>query len=81
MHVTVYVNYACFNYVILTTTGASPCYSSHTKYQAGFHPGRSCAEQAFSLKTMLKIRAKRKAPTICTFIDFKYPKGEISEEF
>lgn len=41
------------------------------EYQAGFRPGRSCVEQIFNLKTVLRIKAIRNAPIICTFVDFQ----------
>jgi len=41
------------------------------EYQAGFRPNRSCSEQIFNLKTILKLRHTRRQPTICTFVDFQ----------
>ena len=41
------------------------------EYQAGFRPNRSCTEQIFNLKTILKYKAVRGATVICVFIDFK----------
>lgn len=41
------------------------------EYQAGFRPNRSCPEQIFNLKTVLKMRALRQKPVVCTFVDFK----------
>lgn len=49
-------------------------------YQAGFRPGRSCIEQIFNLKTILKHKAIRNAPIICTFVDFKKAYDSIDRQ-
>lgn len=41
------------------------------EYQAGFRPNRSCTEQIFNLKMILKHMALRGKPVICVFVDFK----------
>lgn len=41
------------------------------EFQAGFRPKRSCAEQIFNLKTIIRIKTLRHKPLICIFVDFK----------
>lgn len=40
-------------------------------YQAGFRKGRSCIEQIFNLKTILRVRTLQNKNTVVTFVDFK----------
>lgn len=41
------------------------------EYQAGFRKGRSCVEQIFNLKSILRTRALRGQNTVIVFVDFK----------
>lgn len=49
-------------------------------YQAGFRPNRSCPEQIFNLKAILKIKAIRSKPIVCTFVDFKKAYDSIDRQ-
>lgn len=50
------------------------------EYQAGFRPGRSCVEQILNLKNVLKMKALRNRPIVCTFIDFKKAYDSIDRQ-
>ena len=50
------------------------------EYQAGFRPGRSCAEQIFNLKTTVNYLSARNKKFFITFIDFKKAYDSIDRE-
>lgn len=50
------------------------------EYQAGFRKSRSCPEQIFNLKTILRIRAMRNLNTVVTFVDFKKAYDSIDRQ-
>ena len=48
------------------------------EYQAGFRKGRSCAEQIWNLRTILKVRQTNN--TVATFVDFKKAYDSIDRQ-
>lgn len=48
------------------------------EYQAGFRRGRSCAEQIWNLRTILRMRNTRN--TVITFVDFKKAYDSIDRQ-
>ncbi|KAJ8894138.1 hypothetical protein PR048_006748 [Dryococelus australis] len=50
------------------------------EYQAGFRKGRSCAEQIFNLKTLIRARTLRNKNTVDTFVDFKKAYDSIDRQ-
>lgn len=49
-------------------------------YQGGFRKGRSCVEQIFSLKSILRVRALRGKNTVVVFVDFKKAYDSIDRQ-
>lgn len=50
------------------------------EYQGGFRKGRSCAEQIFNLKNILRLRTLRGVNTVVIFVDFKKAYDSIDRQ-